>query len=219
MTEALLAASAFVAGIMAGAPLGPVNMVAIRRGLLRHWTRALWVGMGCVALETLYIALGFWGGAQIMERLPAKSFRRWVGLPGAAIILVIGILILLKAVRSHQRVLAAAPGEGMRPRLSSPLRDILTGAALTLINPAVLLYWLGVGSKLIVKASTSAGSVAVWYGVAAAAAGLSCWFIFISLLIRLRPQRVGPSFLRAVNAICGGVLTVLGIVLGVQALL
>jgi len=218
VTQALLAASAFVAGIMAAAPMGPVNMLAIRRGLILHWTRALWVGTGCVALETSYIALGFWGGAQIMEKLPAKTFRQWVGLPGAAIILMIGVLILLKAARAPRRGLAARMA-GTPPGPTSRLRDVLTGAALTLINPAVLLYWLGVGSKLIAKAGIPAGSAGVWYGVAAASAGLSCWFVSVSLLIRLRPQRVGPNFLRAVNAVCGGLLTILGIVLGVQLLL
>ncbi|OPX23361.1 MAG: hypothetical protein B1H04_03800 [Planctomycetales bacterium 4484_123] len=218
MTTALLISSAFLAGLLAAAPMGPVNMVAIRRGLIAGWTRTLWVSLGCVMLEATYILVGFWGGAQLMDRLPIGQIRTWVGLPGAAVILAIGLLILRKAVRNPRRVLAAARAERTRSNGASRLRDLLTGAGLTLINPAVLLYWLGAGAKLIEKGHVAPGSAAVWQGAAAATAGLSCWFLSISLLIRSRPDRVGPNFFRAVDAVCGAVLTVSGIALALTAL-
>jgi len=199
--------------------MGPVNMVAIRRGLLARWTRTLWVGMGCVALESAYIALGFWGGTQLMERLPAEGLRRWVGLPGAVVILIIGVHILRKAIRNPQRVVAARDAESGPAGRPSRLRDLLTGAVLTLINPGVLLYWLGAGSKVIQQADVRPGSPAMWYGVLAATGGLTLWFACLSVLVRRRPQKVGPGFFRAVNAVSGGLLTIVGVVLAVAALL
>jgi len=193
-------------------------MVAIRRGLVAGWTHTLWVGMGCVMWEAVYIVAGFWGGAQLMDRLPIERIRTWIGLPGAAVILVIGLVILRKAIRNPRRVLAAVRAERNRSAGVGPLRDLLAGAGLTLINPAVLLYWLGAGAKLIEKGHIAPGTAAVWHGAIAATAGLSCWFLFISMLIRIRPDRVGPNFFRAVDAVCGTLLTASGIALAVMAL-
>ena len=218
MTIIWLLLSAYVASILASAPIGPVNMVAIRRGLIFGWTRSLSVGLGSVVVETGYVALSFWGGTHLIERLPVDSIRLYLGVPAAAILLLIAAVMLRRAIVNPQRVLAAVRLERMRQRQTGVLRNLLTGGALTAINPGTIGYWLSVGPQLLQKADVATHSPVVWYALIAASCGGTSWFLFVSLLVRLRPQRVGPNFFRAVNGVCGGLLTILGVALAVQAL-
>ena len=206
---------AFGAGVLAAAPIGPVNAVAIRRGLIHRWTHTLSVGLGSALVETCYVALAFWGGKGIMEAIPAESLHRWVGLPAAGIVIIIALSILRRAIVNPQRLLASVRLERMRQRRATFMRDVLAGAGLTAINPATLLYWFGVGPAWLEQAAVAAGSTAVWYGIAAAVAGLASWFIFVTVLVRLRPQNVGPHFFRTVNLVCGCLLGCAGIALAV----
>ena len=210
---------AFGAGILAAAPVGPVNAVAIRRGLIHRWTHTMFVGLGSVLVETCYVALALWGGYWVLGKIAEEDLHRWVGLPAAGLIICLGLVILRKAIVNPQRILALVRLERMRQKRATLFRDVLIGAGFTAINPATLLYWVGAGAAWLDKAQLAPGSVGIWYGLAAAVAGLVCWFGFITALVALRPQKVGPEFFRTVNALCGAALTVTGMVLLVLGLL
>lgn len=218
MINAGTLAWAFGFGIMAAAPVGPVNMVAIRRGLVAHWTHALWVALGSVAVEACYIALALYGGNQVLSRV--RDFERVISAPAAAVVIVIGLMILRKALKNPQRVLSDGPGTAP-PRTNGRVtiaRDIFTGAMLTLLNPATLLYWVvGAGPTWLGKASPQ-NVFDVFFGLAAATCGLASWFAFVIGLVRFRPQNVGPRFFRIVNFCCGLALVAMGMVLAVHLL-
>ena len=208
------------AALLAAAPMGPVNAVAIRRGLMGRWTDTLRVGCGSMLAESCYIAAALWGGRRALRALPADVLHRWVGLPAAGIFTLLGLFFLRKAVTGPRRSRAADRIERMRQQKASAPRDLLTGALLTVINPATMFYWLlGVGPAWLEHAKLTPGSAAVWVGWAVAVAGLATWFAFVATLVRLRPQNVGPRFFRIVNAVCGTVLTAGGIALAVRSLL
>lgn len=220
MPDILIIAWAFGLGLMAAAPVvGPVNMIAIRRGLVVHWMRTMWVGVGSVAFETCEIALVMWGGSALLEYIDVESLRHYVDLPAAGVIILLGLFILRKAVVPSRRVLAAIRAERMRHRRTGVSGDIFAGAALTFLNPATFIFWVANAPVWLQKADVSAGSGGMWLGVAAAACGMALWFAFITTLVRLRPQRIGPTFFRLANALCGAALTIMGIVLGVKALM
>ena len=209
---------AFGAGILAAAPMGPVNAVAIRRGLIHRWTHTMFVALGSVLVEGADIAIAFWGGRRVMALIPTESLHRWAGLPAAGVVITIGLVILRKAIVNPQRTLAAVRLERMRQKNASFIHDVLAGAALTAINPATLLYWLGVGTAWLEGNSLTEARMAVGYGVIAAIAGLVFWFTLITVLVLLRPQNVGPRFFRIVNIACGAALTLAGIIIAVVTL-
>ena len=220
MPNILVIAWAFGLGLMAAAPVvGPVNMIAIRRGLVMHWTRTMWVGIGSISFETCEIALLMWGGSALLEYIDVDSIRHYVELPAAGIILMLGLFILRKAIVPSHRVKAAIRAERMRHWRTGVVGDFVTGAVLTFVNPATFFYWIGVGPTWVQKADVSPGSGGMWLGVAAASCGMVCWFTFITAMVRLRPQKIGPTFFRIANGLCGGLLTVMGIALAVIAIM
>ena len=218
MVDFRLLLLAFGFGIVAAAPIGPVNMVAIRRGLVSRWTHTLWVGLGSVIIEAGCIAAALYGYSKLLEETRVQKLEYFVGLPAAAVIALIGAFITRKAVRHPHRVLADARLERARGN-TTILRDVATGAALTLINPATWLYWmLGAGPAWLHKANLPPGCVEVWWALLAAVAGLASWFLLVATLVRLRPRRVGPGFFRIVNAACGIALMIIGVVLAIKAI-
>ncbi len=211
---------AFGLGLMAAAPIvGPVNMIAIRRGLVMHWTRTMWVGIGSAAFETCEVALVMWGSSAILEHFDVNSLRHYVEIPAAAIITLLGLFILRKAIVPSHRVKAAIRAERMRHWRTGVGGDFVTGAILTFVNPATFFYWIGVGPTWLHKSGISAGSGGMWFGVAAVSCGMACWFAFITVMVWLRPQKIGPTFFRLANGLCGGLLTIMGIILGVKAIM
>lgn len=221
-------ALAFGFGIMAAAPVGPVNMVAIRRGLVAHWPHALYVALGSMAVESMFIAAVFWGGNEILSVI--RDYEGYVATPASLIIMCVGLLITRKAIKNPQRVLGngqpngqiGGPANGQpevaqRIRTRSTIaRDILTGALLTVINPATFLYWTVAAGPSWLGRANPENSFEVLLGLAAATGGLAVWFGFITALVRFRPQNVGPRFFRIVNAICGVVLVIMGLVLAIH---
>ena len=219
MVDITILAWVYGAGVLAAAPLGPVNTVAIRRGLISRPARTLWVGLGSVFVEAGYVAAALWGAEELAGRIPEQAIRRWGGLPAAAVILLLGVFILGKAFVNARRLMASVRLERMRGLSRTPLRDFLTGAALTVINPLTLLYWIVViGPNWAKMAQTAAVGAGTWYGLSAAVAGLLSWFVFLTAVVRLRPQQVGVRFFRVVNLLCGLALVALGLVLGVKAM-
>jgi chemosensory pili system protein ChpE len=216
---------AFGFGLVAAAPVGPVNMVAIRRGLVARWQHTLYVALGSVLVEAGFITLALRGGRGLVETLgvdlTSPFFQRAVGIPASCVTLLIGLIILAKALSKRHRVLSriekSAAGNGGHITF---LRDVATGGVLTGLNPATLAYWLlAAGPTWLNRAHLPPASLAVWWGVLAATAGLATWFVFIAALVRLRPNQVGPRFFRIVNAICGLALIGIGAAIGIHTLL
>jgi len=59
-------AAAFLMGLAAAAPIGPVNMMAIRRGVVGGWRHTLACGLGSVFGDLVLFALALIGGSYFM---------------------------------------------------------------------------------------------------------------------------------------------------------
>ena len=84
--------------------------------------------------------------------------------------------------------------------------DVAAGAALTILNPLTIVYWVGVTSNWLPFAHSIFGSKAPGWGILMAAAGLTTWFTTLIVVVRFMPHRIGPTFFRLVNAILGPIL-------------
>ena len=54
--------AAYLMGLAAAAPMGPVNMLAIRRGMIGGWRRTLACGIGSIAGDLVLFSLVLLGG-------------------------------------------------------------------------------------------------------------------------------------------------------------
>src|SRR5579862_2105995 len=199
--------AAFFMGLAAAAPMGPVNMLAIRRGLIGGWRHTLACGAGSVAGEVALFTLVLLGGHYLFSDLANPTLRTVLAGIGLIVLLPLGIYFVVRAVREPLRAYASARknwDEGTVP--AHLVTDVASCAGLTLFNPLTVIYWIGVTSNWLPLAHATLGAKAPGWGILMAAAGLMTWFTTLIIVVRFIPNRIGPAFFRLINAILGVIL-------------
>jgi threonine/homoserine/homoserine lactone efflux protein len=199
--------AAFFMGLAAAAPMGPVNMLAIRRGLIGGWRHTLACGAGSVAGELTLFGLVLLGGHYLFSDLSNPTLRTVLAGVGLIVLIPLGIYFLFRAVKEPLRAYASARkgwDEGTVP--AHLATDVASCAALTVFNPLTMIYWVGVTSNWLPLAHFTLGSKAPGWGILMVAAGLMTWFTLLIALVRFLPHRIGPAFFRLVNALLGMIL-------------
>ena len=198
---------AFFMGLAAAAPMGPVNMLAIRRGLVGGWRHTLACGIGSVTGELGLFCVVLLGGHYLFSDLSNPRVRSVLAAVALAILVPLGIYFLFRAVKEPLRAYACARqrwDEGTVP--AHLVTDVASGAALTVFNPLTIIYWVGVTSNWLPLAHSILGNDAPGWGITMVGAGLMSWFTMLIVVVRFIPERIGPSFFRLINAILGVIL-------------
>jgi len=199
-----LLSAAFLMGLAAAAPMGPVNILAIRRGLIGGWQHTLACGIGSVTGDLILFSLVLLGGHYLLSDLSNPTLQTILAAIGVIVLLPLGIYFLIRAVKDPLRAYASARqhwDEGSVP--AHLVVEVADGFALTLFNPLTIVYWVGVTSNWLPFAHPVLGYSAPGWGILMATAGLMTWFTALIVVVRFVPHRIGPIFFRLVNAILG----------------
>jgi threonine/homoserine/homoserine lactone efflux protein len=199
--------AAFLMGLVAAAPMGPVNMLAIRSGMIGGWRHTLACGIGSITGDLILFSLVLLGGHYLLSDLTNPTLQTVLAAFGLIVLLPLGIYFLVRSVKEPLRAYASLhqrEDEGTVPaRLVAEVAD---GAALTIFNPLTIAYWFGVTSNWLPLGHSVLGSSAPGWGILMAAAGMMTWFSALIVIVRFIPHRIGPIFFRLVNTILGLIL-------------
>jgi threonine/homoserine/homoserine lactone efflux protein len=199
--------AAFLMGLAAAAPMGPVNILAIRRGVIGGWRHTLACGIGSVTGDLILFSMVLVGGHYLFSDLSNPTLQTVLEAMGVIILLPLGLYFLVRAVKDPMRAYASARrhwDEGTVP--AHLVAEVTDCVALTIFNPLTIVYWVGVTSNWLPVAHSVLGYSAPVWGILMAAAGLMTWFTAVIVVVRFIPQRIGPAFFRLVNAILGLIL-------------
>jgi threonine/homoserine/homoserine lactone efflux protein len=199
--------AAFLMGLAAAAPMGPVNMLAIRRGVIGGWRHTLACGVGSATGDLILFSLDLIGGHYLFSDLSNPTLRAVLAAIGIIVLLPLGIYFLVRAVKEPLRAYASARqnwNEGTVP--AHLVAEVADATALTIFNPLTIIYWVGVTSNWLPFAHSVLGYSAPGWGILMAAAGLMTWFTALIVAVRFIPHHIGPIFFRLVNAILGLIL-------------
>ena len=205
-------AAAFLMGLAAAAPIGPVNMMAIRRGVAGGWRHTLACGIGSVSGDLILFSLALTGGSYLLPRLSNPKTHIVLEAMGAAALMPAGVYFLTLSVRHPGRVYRKAHrlwGNG--PLSSLLIGEMAKSAALTVFNPFSMIYWAAVTSSWLPDAYRVLGSRAAGSGLLMAGGGLMVWFTGLIILVHSVPHHVGVILFRASNAALGLILLGVGI--------
>ena len=198
---------AFLMGLAAAAPMGPVNMLAIRRGVIGGWRHTLACGIGSITGDLILFSLVLFGGHYLFSDVSDPMLQTVLAAVGVIVLLPLGIYFLVRAVKEPLRAYASARqhwDEGTVP--AHLFAEVAAATALTIFNPLTIVYWVGVTSNWLPFAHSVLGYNAPGLGILMATAGLMTWFTALIVAVRFIPHRIGPNFFRLVNAILGLVL-------------
>jgi threonine/homoserine/homoserine lactone efflux protein len=200
-------ATAFLMGLAAAAPMGPVNMMAIRRGIVGGWRHTLACGIGSVLGDLLLFSLALIGGRYLLSGLSNSRLQTGLEAVGVAVLFPVGIYFLALAAKHPYRTFNTARrrwNEGSVPvRLAG---EAGKAAALTIFNPLTMIYWAGVTSSWLPFAFSILGNKASGWGTLMVGAGLIAWFASLIVVVRFIPHRIGATFFRLANVILGLIL-------------
>ena len=199
--------AAFLMGLAAAAPMGPVNMLAIRRGMIGGWRHTLACGIGSVTGDLILFSLVLFGGHYLLSDLSNPILRTVLTAIGVIVLLPLGLYFLVRAVKEPLRAYATARQRWDERTVPAHLvTEAADCTALTILNPLTIAYWVGVTSNWLPFAHSVLGYSAPGWGVLMATAGLVTWFTALIVAVRFIPHRIGPNFFRLVNAILGVIL-------------
>ena len=157
------------AGLIIAAPVGPVNLLCIRRTLEKGWRSGMVSGLGAALADTVYGAIAVFGISLVIHFLISEEF--WIRLIGGTFLMGIGVVYYRKPLRSLK-----AGEDG-----SSANSDLASAFLLNATNPTTVLSFLavlatlGIGRQsslwrtLILVAGIFSGSM-IWWTILACAA-------------------------------------------------
>ena len=199
--------AAYLMGLAAAAPMGPVNMLAIRRGMIGGWRHTLACGVGSVTGDVILFSLVLLGGHYLFPDLSNPTLRTVLATIGVIVLLPLGIYFLVRAVKEPLRAYASARQQRDEGTVPAHLFvEVADGFALTIFNPITIAYWVGVSSNWLPFAHSVLGYSAPGWGILMATVGLMTWFTALIVVVRFVPHRIGPIFFRLVNALLGVML-------------
>jgi len=163
------------AGLIIAAPVGPVNLLCIRRTLEKGWKSGMVSGLGAALADTLYGAIAGFSITLAIQLLIREEF--WIRLVGGIFLMVIGVVYY----RMPSRSLEAGPD------VSSVNSDFVSAFLLNVTNPTTVL------SFLAVLATLGIGRQRPLWQTSLLVAGIFCgsmiwWTILVSAANRLRSR-------------------------------
>lgn len=183
-------------GVALAAPIGPVNIEIIARGL-RHGFRYGWyVGLGALSADTIYAAIIVSGLTPVADR---PAIRAPLFLAGAAMLAWVGFSSLRMAMHPVSEMRADAPRGH---------RSFATGFLIAVLSPMGIVYWLSVGAALVAEAVARAGKIGAPVLVCGVFLGLLVWVTSLSAIAQVSRRFVTGSGMRWITA--GSGLIVLG---------
>jgi len=178
-------------GIALAAPIGPINIEIVRRGLAGGYLRGWLVGLGAVTADVIYCAVIVTGVAAVVD---TRTFRLPLLVAGAVVMAFLGISGLRAAYRG---------GTDLVP-VTATSRSYVTGFLMAVANPFGILYWLSIGAALIAAAVAEAGPGAAPFVVTGVFIGILLWVTVLSGLTQLGRSSVSPRVLRIIGGVGAG---------------
>ncbi|MBM7585494.1 threonine/homoserine/homoserine lactone efflux protein [Bacillus pakistanensis] len=183
-----------VLGISLAAPIGPMNLEVIKRGLTNGFFQAWFVGLGgltgdCIILLTIYF-----------------GFHSFIQLISVQVLMyIIGIVMLGSlGISSIKSAFSKDPYLFMLEEKKKQGKNAyLTGFIISVANPLSLFFWFGVfGTSLkeLMDAYSLLGSLLCSFGIII---GLFLWNINLAFTSHFSKKLMSENFMRCITFLAG----------------
>jgi threonine/homoserine/homoserine lactone efflux protein len=200
-----LIAQGMAVGVALAAPIGPINIEIVRRGILGGFWSGWSVGLGAVSADTIYCTLVVAGLVRVAD---SAAIRTPLFLAGAIVLCYLGVQGLKRAWDNRP------PRSGE----TSGRRGFVVGFALAAASPMGIVYWLSIGAALVARAVEHSGQEGAPILVAGVFIGIVCWVTFLSVLTQGGRKFVSMDKLRWATAVASIMLFGFGVSFLVQGL-
>jgi threonine/homoserine/homoserine lactone efflux protein len=197
----------FVKGLLIGfviaAPVGPINIMCVRRTIVHGRLAGIVSGIGAAIADTILGAIAIFGLAFLTDLLIEERF--WLALGGAIFLAVLGVRSLV----THPPKLVS----GRDP--TNLFGDFTSSLLLTLSNPITILSFFGIFAAFGVHPDEQIGPDD-WAALLGVFSGAMVWWMTVTGLAGMFHGRFTVSGLMWANRITGIVMLVFAAVVLVE---
>jgi threonine/homoserine/homoserine lactone efflux protein len=203
----LLVLTGVIMGLAAAMPIGPVNLICIRRTFAFGPLNGFVSGLGAASGDGVFAAITGLGLTWVAEII--KGYATIIELVGGVLLIFFGY----RAFRSSFRPKLDDGGETVRADGGRPtlVGAIASTFVLTITNPATLLAFTAMFAGLGGLAGGAGSYGDAGFVVAGVVAGSTSWWLGLTSLIGLFHTRIESGVIRQISRISGGLVMVFGL--------
>lgn len=203
----LLISTGIVIGVVVAAPIGPVNLICIRRTLAYGPLNGFFSGLGAALGDGIFAIVTAFGLTAISQLI--EGFSTPLRLLGGVMLLGFGIHIF----RSDVSLLRDAEGVSSRENGSSSLvRTIASTLALTITNPATLFGFTALFTGLGSLAGGRATFLDAALTVLGVITGSTIWWFTLTTFVGIFHKHIDTGVMRNINHVFGVAVTGFGVI-------
>ncbi len=194
MEYLLLVASGVVIGFMVAAPIGPVNLICIRRTLTFGPVNGLVAGVGAALGDGIFAAITAFGMTAVSEII--RGHTTLLQIVGGVLLMFFGISTYISDPLHGRGVeqAAARPVSG-----GSLVRTFASTFALTITNPVTLFGFAALFAGLTGIARTAATFVNAGLLVCGVVTGSMIWWFTLTTVVGFLHARIDARVMRIIN--------------------
>ena len=198
--------SGMALGFTVAAPIGPVNLAVIRRGLAAGFMPARTLGLGAGIADALYVILVYAGLAPLLEH--SFAFRLLLWSVGGAFLIYLG----LSGMRAQP-----APSALVEPSTRPELHPFVAGFGITLLNPLTVVSWAAIGGAFFAMFAVEPSFANGMVLASSVFLGSVFWSALVAATVHFARRLVNARVLRIVSVVASLALIVFGLGFIVEA--
>lgn len=211
----------WVVGLIAAIPIGPVNLICIRRTLQFGSLYGFLSGLGAALGDGIFACIAGFSLTAISQLI--KGYSMPLQLIGGVMLLVIGVRMFFVPPPARIAETYGPPnGKNGKPTngklpMTSPVRGMATTFALTTTNPATFAWFLGWSASLGgLSQNPSFFTAAFW--VIGVVAGSATWWASLTTVVGQLHARIDDHVVQIINRASGALVTVFGLIVLVHVM-
>ena len=187
-------------GLTLAAPIGPVNVEIIRRGLRSGFRQALATGAGAMTADAVYLTLIFFGLAAL---LTSAILQIALGLGGSLILIYLGAAGMREYFKKND-----TDGKPSSRRLSNPFA---AGFVLAISSPMTIVWWSGVFGAFLGSQATPLTGFLAYVSCLTILLGCFLWVLFLAAALHWGKKIVNDRMTRLISLVAGLFLVGFGV--------
>jgi threonine/homoserine/homoserine lactone efflux protein len=186
-------------GISLAAPVGPVTIEAIKRGLNSGFSPAFILSLGAASADATYLILIYLGLSNFIH-IPIIKGAIWVF--GGIVLMYLGILSIKKY---YQKINLKGPSNYLNRN------SYFTGYILNITNPMTIIWWVGIFGSLLGTSIQNYSKIVALLHSLSILFGVIIWSFLLSASLHWGKKIINENSLRYISLISGMVLIVFGV--------
>ena len=212
MNFIILIVSGVIMGLIAAVPIGPVNLICIRRSFAFGPVNGFVSGLGAALGDGVFAAITFFGLTWIAQLI--QSYDSIIEIVGGALLVWFGVHTVMSPV-----VGKVEDSDKNEPGASNLVRAMASSFVLTITNPATLIAFASMFASFHALIGGANSYVDAGFVVAGVVGGSAGWWLCLTSVIGIFHTRITDRTVRIINRASGMLVAIFGLAVLIHVIL